>query len=130
MPDEIILRAASEEELPVLAGISATARERYRDLPGFAYVAETPPVSESRFYAGSVLVAASGRRVLGFALTKPVDGFLFLDNISAAPDARGVGSRLLRAVLDHASAANYSAITLTTFFRTALERSMVSEEWL
>ena len=53
---------------------------------------------------------------MGFALVKPMDGALYLANISVLPDAsnRGVGTRLLERVIAHARATQATAVTPAT----------------
>ncbi len=64
---------------------------------------------------GSVLV--EGDPPAGFALVSRVDGNLHLDQLAVHPERmrRGIGGRLVEAVLDHARAAGVPAVTLTTF---------------
>ena len=118
MSDAIVLRIGTPRDFAAMAQISADARSRYRTMPGFGYVADTPPVAEHRFHEGrSVVAVTPGRIVAGFALTRPLDGRLLLDNISTSPNFRGqsLGNRLLHAILSQATTEGYPAVTLTTF---------------
>jgi ribosomal protein S18 acetylase RimI-like enzyme len=118
MTDGIVLRAATQDDLAAMAKISVEARSRYRTIPSFGYVAETPAIAEHRFVEGrAIVVVTAAQTVLGFALTRPLDGLLLLDNVSTSSSCRGqgIGSRLLDAVLKEATTERYSAVVLTTF---------------
>lgn len=56
-------------------------------------------------------------RLWASPLIQPMDGALYLANISVLPDAskRGVGGRLLERVIAHARATQATAVTLATF---------------
>jgi GNAT superfamily N-acetyltransferase len=115
---EIVLRAATPDDFAVMAKISVEARSRYRTIAALGHVADTAAVAEHRFRRGRAIVAATAAQtVLGFALTRPVDALLLLDNISTSSKCRGqgVGARLLQAVLNEASTEGFSAVALTTF---------------
>ena len=116
--DGIALRVATQDDLAAMAEISVEARSRYRTISSFSYVAETPAVAEHRFNEGRAVVAVThAKTVLGFALTRPLDGLLLLDNISTSTRCRGrgIGKRLLDAVLQEATTECYPAVALTTF---------------
>ena len=118
MTDGIVFRAAAQDDLAAMAEISVEARSRYRTMSSFAYVAETPAIAEHRFLEGRAIVAVTpAQTVLGFALTRPLDDLLLLDNISTSSRCRsqGVGKRLLDAVLEQATTERYPAVALTTF---------------
>jgi N-acetylglutamate synthase-like GNAT family acetyltransferase len=114
----IILRAGVPDDFAAMAQISADARSRYRTMAGLGYIADTPPVAEHRFHEGRSIVAVTpARTIAGFVLTRPLDGLLLLDNISTSSEFQGqrLGNRLLRAVLNQATAEGHPAVTLTTF---------------
>jgi predicted N-acetyltransferase YhbS len=67
--------------------------------------------------AGLLWVALRDGQVCGFALSRPMDGDLFLVEMSVALPAQGqgLGRGLMQAVLAHAHAAGrYGAVVLTT----------------
>ncbi|HEX7820933.1 MAG TPA: hypothetical protein VF463_09970 [Sphingobium sp.] len=113
------LRLGCEADIEALRSISAEARVRYRSVPELAVVADSLPVGRDRFAACriSIAFAKDGHAILGFALTRPLDGLLYLDNISGASAASGigVGAILLSDTLDHARSQALPAVTLTTF---------------
>ena len=113
----VTIRRLTAEDAPTLQGISTEARKRYRNIPELNYVADTPPVAHDRFEAGSGWVAETEIGILGYALMKPVDNQMFLDNISTRPEAQGmgVGSRLMALVLRSATELGFNAVALTTF---------------
>ncbi|TMV58962.1 GNAT family N-acetyltransferase [Thioclava sp. BHET1] len=117
MSRETTIRPLVLGDAPILQRISTEARERYRAIPVLADVAVSPPVSLDRFESGSGWVAESKGELLGYALTKPVDNLLFLDNISTRPDATGmgVGRKLLEKVLIDAAENGFDTVGLTTF---------------
>src|SRR4029079_5968619 len=117
LADAITLRMATPDDFAALSEISAEARSRYRAIESLGYVADTPPVAEHRFHEGSTLVAVTpARAVLGFVLTRPLDGLLLVDNISTSSKCRrqGVGGRLLHTVFKEAMTARWPAVALTT----------------
>lgn len=112
------LRSGHAEDVPKLAALSAAARARYGDWPELSFVQDAPPLGAERFTAADAIVACNdGMEPLGFALVRPLDGLLYLDNISVAPDAggRGIGAALLRAVEARRARLALPAISLTTF---------------
>jgi len=117
MPCEAVIRPLFLDDAPILQRISAEARERYRSIPALAHVADTPPVALERFEAGSGWLAESDGKILGYALSKPVDSLLFLDNISTRAQFRGmgVGARLLERVLTETSQDGFDTVAITTF---------------
>ena len=64
-----------------------------------------------------VVAEGSGGILSGFALAQPLDGLLYLANISVAPRAsgRGIGQALLARVLGLAHEGGLPAVTLATF---------------
>jgi ribosomal protein S18 acetylase RimI-like enzyme len=116
--DAFILRAAKPDDFAAMMEISVAARSRYRAIPDLRYVCDAPAVAEHRFHEGHAIVAVTPARViLGFSLTRPMDGLLLLDNISTSPKSRGqgVGNTLLHAVFNQAITGRYPAMVLTTF---------------
>ncbi len=63
------------------------------------------------------MVAGISKRPAGFVLLQPLDGLLYLANISVLPDCgnRGVGAALLDAASTLAHGCGAPAIALTTF---------------
>ena len=113
------LRLANSDDLDRLQFISAQARERYRSIPALAPVADTPPLTASRFEPCRVEVAVdyANSEVIGYAAVRPLDGLLYLDNISVALGAsgRGIGKTLLSSVIAYAANLQVHAVSLTTF---------------
>ncbi|CAM3960227.1 GNAT family N-acetyltransferase [Paracidovorax anthurii] len=113
------LRLSNMDDIERLSLISARARGRYSAVPPLAHIAYAPPLSADRFKACRVEVAVDGasQAVVGFAAMRPLDGLLYLDNISVEPGAsgRGIGKVLLSSVMEHATALEAPAVTLTTF---------------
>ncbi|WP_409373218.1 GNAT family N-acetyltransferase [Pseudomonas baltica] len=70
-----------------------------------------------RFEACRVVVAldSNSHKIIGFAAMRPLDGLLYLDNISVRPSASGIGAKLLSAAIEHAESLGVQAVSLTTF---------------
>lgn len=117
------LRAMERGDLDRLQLISSQARERYRSIPELAHIADAPPLTAERLEVCRVEVAVglNDSNPIGFAATRPLDGLLYLDNISIFADVsgRGVGAALMASVLDHAAATQAPAVSLTTFRQPA-----------
>jgi N-acetylglutamate synthase-like GNAT family acetyltransferase len=116
---ELDLRLATEGDLDRLQFISAQARGRYRAIPALAVVADAPPLTTSRFEPCRVEVVVDRAKsdVVGFAAMRPLDGLLYLDNISVELGAsgRGIGVMLLSSVVAYAIRLQVAAVSLTTF---------------
>jgi N-acetylglutamate synthase-like GNAT family acetyltransferase len=112
-----MIRRGRAGDMRALQTIEQQARTRYSGLAGFEFVCATPPISVDRLTAGETWVAELMGTPVGFALVQPMDGYVFLANISVAPAAagRGVGSALLQRVIDRATELGASAVTLATF---------------
>jgi N-acetylglutamate synthase-like GNAT family acetyltransferase len=105
------------DDIPAVQAIEKKARTIYALLAGFEYVAAIPPIAADRLISGTTFVAEVSKSLVGLALVQPMDGALYLANISVLPDAsrRGVGTRLLERVIAHARATHATAVTLATF---------------
>jgi N-acetylglutamate synthase-like GNAT family acetyltransferase len=112
-----MIRPGRPEDTGALQSIEQQARSRYAGLAGFEFVCAAPAISADRLTAGETWVTDLMGAPVGFALVQPMDGYLYLANISVAPAAahRGVGSALLRRVIDRATELGASAVTLATF---------------
>lgn len=112
-------RLSRTEDVADLCRISAEARLRYRTFPSLAHIADAPALTPVRFEACRVVVAldSDSHKIMGFAAMRPLDGLLYLDNISVGPSASGmgIGAKLLSAVIEHAESLGVQAVSLTTF---------------
>jgi N-acetylglutamate synthase-like GNAT family acetyltransferase len=113
----MIVRTGEPDDIPTLQAIEKKARSIYAALAGFEFVAASPPIGADRFISGTTFVAEVLESLVGFALIQPMDGALYLANISVLPDAskRGVGALLLERVIAHARVTQATAVTLATF---------------
>jgi len=141
----MIVRMGRPDDVPALQTIEKEARTVYSTLAGFECAAASPPIAADRLISGTTFIAEVSESPVGFALVQPMDGALYLANISVLPDAsnRGVGARLLERVIAHASGMQATAVTLATFrappwngpwfrrrgFRTMPEREVGAELW-
>ncbi len=113
----LIIRPVLTGEIPVLQQIDKSARSRYLDFPSLAAAAHGAPIATDRFSNASTIVAELDQHPVGFVLSQPLDGMLYLANISVSPEARGqqFGLKLLEATIELARQANLPALALATF---------------
>ncbi|QYJ23209.1 GNAT family N-acetyltransferase [Achromobacter sp. ES-001] len=115
-----MIRLAHSCDLTRLADIERSAAQRFLGTDmAWAVDGDTLPLDTLRqaLAAGLLWVAVDGERLCGFALAMPLDGDLYLAEMSVAmpEQGRGLGRALMRAVLDHARQADrYRAVVLTT----------------
>ncbi len=105
------------EDLLVIQELENAARSRYLDDPKLAFVAGSAPIALERLQTGELVVADDEGRIVGFILTTPMDGGLYVANISVAPgqSGRGIGAALIRDALARASMRGLEKVMLTTF---------------
>ncbi|MEW9547843.1 GNAT family N-acetyltransferase [Nonomuraea sp. NPDC050783] len=108
-----MVRWANPEELPGLAPIELAA-DRLFEQVGITFPPGTTMIEEAH---DPGLVLVEGVPPAGFALMGRLDGHVHLDQLAVHPDSmrRGIGGRLVAAVLDHARASGASRVTLTTY---------------
>jgi predicted N-acetyltransferase YhbS len=102
------------DDLESIQALEKAARSRYSDNPAFAFAAASPPIARERLETGELVIAEEGDRVIGFILTTPMDGGLYIANISVAPgmSGHGVGAALMQDALVRGRSVN---VMLTTF---------------
>lgn len=116
-----MIRPAQPCDLVCLADVERSAAQRFHGTP-MAWAADGDPLPLADLVAahaaGLLWVALrDDGQVCGFALAQPMDGDLFLVEMSVAlpSQGRGLGRGLMQAVLGHARAAGcYGAVVLTT----------------
>lgn len=107
--------------MPFLAEIELSAAGLFNEVGlGWVQEAGTVPAGllEQARRAGLLWVAADGHdRPRGFLAARPLDGALFVVELSVAADRQrqGLGSALLQAALEHAARVGYRQVILTTF---------------
>lgn len=108
-----MVRWAEPDELAGLVSVELAA-DRLFEQVGIVFPPGTTMVEEVGDPA-SVLV--EGDPPVGFAMFGLVDGNVHLDQLAVHPGSmrRGIGGRLVEAVVDHARAVGAPAVTLTTF---------------
>jgi N-acetylglutamate synthase-like GNAT family acetyltransferase len=111
------LRSVASSDLPRLQEIEKAARSRYQSAGRLSFAAETPPIAANRLTDGEVIIAEEHGRAVGFVLMHPIDGMLYIANISVDPSfsGRGIGAALMQAATVKAKSRGLSALTLTTF---------------
>ena len=112
------IRLASRAELSYLPEIERAAaslfpKGRIPDPPAVMPMTEL----EEAFKGGLLLVASVGDEVVGFAASQERERYLYLAEVSVHPEhgRRGLGTRLVRAVIQEARRRGLSGVTLTTF---------------
>ncbi|MGA5758381.1 GNAT family N-acetyltransferase [Nonomuraea bangladeshensis] len=108
-----MVRWADPEELPGLVAVELAA-DRLFEQVGITFPPGTTMIEEA---GDPGLVLVEGEPPAGFALMGQVDGHLHLDQLAVHPESmrRGIGGRLVTAVLDHARAVGVPRVTLTTY---------------
>ncbi|QYC39619.1 N-acetylglutamate synthase [Nonomuraea coxensis DSM 45129] len=108
-----MVRWADPEELPGLVPVELAA-DRLFEQVGITFPPGTTMIEEA---GDPGLVLVEGVPPAGFALMGHVDGHLHLDQLAVHPESmrRGIGGRLVTAVLDHARAIGVPRVTLTTY---------------
>ena len=116
-----LIRLARNDDIDFLAAIEIAAGRLFAEI-GMADVAGDGPTTAATHRAGlrrgHLWVAADADdRPVGFALVRPLDGCIYLQEISVHPDhgAQGNGTRLLDAVVAWARSSRQPAVTLSTF---------------
>jgi GNAT superfamily N-acetyltransferase len=106
--------------VPLLPAVDLAAAAMFRTTR-FAFVAEgAKEVEEFQegLVRGMLWVAVDPYdRPVGYALARPVDDTLFVDELAVDPahGRRGLGTRLIDAVSQWARSTGYPAVTLSTF---------------
>lgn len=115
------IRSARTEELTLLAQIEQSAAIRFLDTP-YAFLVDAKPLPldfvQQRFQAGQVWVAVDRQdTVIGYAITREIDGTLYLQEIDIEPKhgQRGLGYALVDTIRSWAKLSGYSVMSLSTF---------------
>ncbi len=119
------IRLAQATDLPHLPAIELAAAQLFRDTP-HAFIADSSGMSlasfEEHFAHNRIWVAvhqdeAGIEQVVGFAVARKLDGEIYLHEIDLHPDhgRRGLGRRLIDAVIAWARQEALPAVTLSTF---------------
>jgi GNAT superfamily N-acetyltransferase len=113
-----VIRPAQPDDYPALQDIEVRAGERFRDI-GMGDIADAKPYSEDELAAAAaVLVATDAADApVGYAMVGIVDGHAHLEQLSVVPEhgGQGIGTALLDAVAEWATARGDAEVTLTTF---------------
>ncbi|WP_019630640.1 GNAT family N-acetyltransferase [Actinomadura atramentaria] len=112
--DDVRVRAAEPRDLAGLAAIEASGDAMFRRL-GIEF--PPGPMVVERMIQERARILVAGDPPVGFAAVEPLDGAVHLEQISvdAAETGRGIGTALLRAVIEEASNASAPGVSLITF---------------
>lgn len=113
------IRLAVEKDVPHLEAVEQSAATAFIG-SSVGYVASRTVPQELLLKLcknGTLWVAAEDDKPVGFVATYPLDGFLYVHEISVARDqqGKGLGRRLMNVVEDYAIDKDYPYIGLTTF---------------
>lgn len=108
-----MVRWAEAADLPGLVAVELAADKLFEQV-GITF---PPGTTMIEGVTDPDVVLVEGEPSAGFALIGRVDGNLHLEQLAVHPDRmrRGIGGRLVEAVLDHARATGVPAVTLTTY---------------
>lgn len=113
-----LIRLAERADLAELQAIERAAAALF-PVGRIPDVDDVMPMSELERAAdpGLLLVATSQHRVVGFAMAQEQDAFLHLAVMAVHPDHgnRGVGRKLVLAMIQEAARRKHPGVTLTTF---------------
>ncbi|TDC69246.1 N-acetyltransferase [Actinomadura sp. GC306] len=112
MDDEV--RVARAEELPGLPSIEVSGERMFAEI---GIVFPPGPTVVELMSGGDAEIIVAGEPPVGFAVVEEVDGAAHLAQISVRDDltGKGIGARLLDAVMARAAAAGAPEVTLLTF---------------
>ena len=119
-PDDVTLRLATAADLPALLVVEHDSDQTFRgtDLDS---VADNPPTPSELLAPlldeGAFWVAEAGDGPVGFLAAGTRDGQLIIFQLSVirAAQRRGIGARLIEAVIAHGRATGAPELLLTTF---------------
>jgi ribosomal protein S18 acetylase RimI-like enzyme len=111
----VILRPATDDDVPALRVIAAAAYEGYVPRIGRAPAPMTADYAQA-VRSGHTWVAADHNEVVGFVVLILQPGYLLLDNVAVLPAAqgRGIGARLLALAEDQAHRLGLGEVRLYT----------------
>ena len=121
--DPYQIRPARAPDLPHLPAIERAAAQRFATTP-YAFIIHDEGMLmslasfEQHFAHHHIWVAVDRQdQPVGFAVARPLDGYLYLHEIDVHPDhgRRGLGRRLIAAIVDWARSQQVAAVTLSTF---------------
>lgn len=121
MPANYSIRLASAEHLKAIPGIQVAAVSVFAesDVPlDIRYRTTAADVLQDAQESARLWVATDGNdHVVGYAMIEIFDGLAHLDDLDVHPEhaRQGIGSALLRVVIDWAMREQYTAMTLVTF---------------
>lgn len=118
---EISIELASSEHLSAIPAIELAASAMFpeADLPleNRYCVTEDELLHEAQSAARLWVALTDDRTPVGFAMADIVDGGAHLDEMDVIPDfgRHGIGTRLVRTLVDWARSSDHQALTLITF---------------
>lgn len=113
--DDAAVRSARPADLPLLPAIEVAADRPFAGL-GIVFPPGPTVIEEVIARTGDDVVVA-GDPPVGYSATRPLDGGTYLIQIAVHPDhaRRGIGTAILREVVERAAAAGSAGVSLLTF---------------
>ena len=110
------VREAAPHELNDLAAVERAAAQLFRSSP-YPELADGPLAADSLLTGDRVWVVVATDVIVGFAILRSSGRAIHIQEIDVHPDhsRRGLGARLIDAIVAWAQGSGYSAVTLTTF---------------
>jgi GNAT superfamily N-acetyltransferase len=116
-----VIRPAGANDIPALIAIEVASGALFRAV-GMNSVADDPPLSAAELGrlvgAGRGIVQADARdNPTAYILLEPLDGRLFVEQITVSPDSarQGLGAQLFDFAQEHSSDFGVDDLSLTTF---------------
>jgi len=117
----IFIRLATDKDATNLPDIEQSAGKAFLAIPGLEWIADDEVISAEHHQIyideGTVWVALSGKRRIGFVTTARYEDALHILELAveSGHQGHGVGRRLLEKAKDYALENGLPALTLTTF---------------
>jgi ribosomal protein S18 acetylase RimI-like enzyme len=90
---EIVLRDASEDDIPAIIAVTRAAFEEYASWlnPPSSVPSETPEKVRAKLASGRSVLALAGDRLVGSVYYSPEEGYVYLGRLAVLPEYRGQG---------------------------------------
>lgn len=115
----VVLRPARPDEIDTIRGLERASAQRFIGQMDALAADEPSPatVLAARIVGGGLMVAVEDHVIAGFAMFRPVEDRLYVEQIDVLPAFAGrrIGAALLDAVTDRTRTAGLAGLSLSTF---------------